>query len=84
VQLVQGGRPPTRQFVPPVGEQPQSHQLVVRGGELAQAGVRNATAAIECASVASVMRPCPVSNARTRAASFAGTSRTRAPSANNR
>ncbi len=46
--------------------------------------VRSATTAIECASVASVLRPWPVSNTRTRAASFAGTSTTVSPSANSR
>jgi hypothetical protein len=46
--------------------------------------VRSATMAIEWASVASVLRPCPVSNTRTRAASFAGTSHTVSPSASSR
>ena len=36
--------------------------------------VRTATIAIECASSASVLRLCPVSKSRTRAASLAGTS----------
>jgi hypothetical protein len=45
---------------------------------------RTATAAIEWASVSSVLRPCPVSNTRTRAASFAGTSSTRSPSRSSR
>jgi hypothetical protein len=34
--------------------------------------------------VGGVLRPCPVSNTRTRAASLAGTSRTRSPSRTNR
>ena len=34
---------------------------------------------IACASVASVLRPCPVSKTRARAASLAGTSSTRSP-----
>ena len=47
-------------------------------------GVRSATTATECASVASVLRPCPVENTRTRADNFAGTSTTGSPSATNR
>jgi len=45
---------------------------------------RRATMTIACASVASGFRPCPVSNTRARAASLAGTSRTRSPLASSR
>jgi hypothetical protein len=43
--------------------------------------MRVATRATECASVASVLRPCPVANTRARADSFGGTSTTCSPSA---
>ena len=46
--------------------------------------VRTATTAMECASPASVLRWCPVSNSRTRAASLAGTSTTSSPASSNR
>jgi hypothetical protein len=46
--------------------------------------VRNAPTATECASVASVLRPCPVENTRVRADSFAGTSTTVSPSLSRR
>ena len=46
--------------------------------------VRTATAAMECASWASVLRLCPVSNSRTRAASLAGTSTTTSPASSSR
>ena len=46
--------------------------------------VRTATTAMECASWASVLRLCPVSNNRTRAASFAGTSTTCSPASRRR
>ena len=39
------------------------------------------SSAAECASVASVLRPCPVASTRVRADSLAGTSTTRSPSA---
>lgn len=42
-------------------------------------GVRCATTATEWASVASVLRPCPVENTRARADSLAGTSTTGSP-----
>ena len=45
---------------------------------------RNATITTAWASVTSVLRPCPVSNTRARAASLAGTSSTRSPSASSR
>jgi GAF domain-containing protein len=45
---------------------------------------RNATITTACASVASVLRPCPVSNTRALAANLAGTSSTRSPSASSR
>jgi hypothetical protein len=47
-------------------------------------GVRSAAIATACASVASVLRALPVSNTRTRAASFAGTSTTVSSSASSR
>ena len=46
--------------------------------------MRTATIAMACASWASVLRLWPVSNSRTRAASFAGTSTTCSPSARSR
>ncbi len=46
--------------------------------------VRTATTATACASWASVLRLCPVSNSRARADSFAGTSTTVSPSASSR
>ena len=45
---------------------------------------RTPTRAMECASVASVLRPCPVAKIRTRADIFAGTSTTSSPSATSR
>jgi hypothetical protein len=45
---------------------------------------RSATMTIAWASAASVLRPWPVSNTRARAASLAGTSSTRSPSASSR
>ncbi|WP_375504910.1 hypothetical protein [uncultured Jatrophihabitans sp.] len=41
--------------------------------------MRVPTSATECASVASVLRPCPVANTRVRADSFGGTSTTVSP-----
>ncbi len=46
--------------------------------------IRTPTRAMECASVASVLRPWPVAKIRTRADIFAGTSTTSSPSATNR
>ena len=46
--------------------------------------VRTATTAMECASSASVLRLCPVSKSRTRAASLAGTSTTCSPASRSR
>ena len=46
--------------------------------------IRVPTSATECASVASVLRPCPVANTRARADSFGGTSTTCSPSARSR
>jgi hypothetical protein len=43
--------------------------------------MRVAASATECASVASVLRPCPVANTRVRADSLGGTSTTCSPSA---
>jgi hypothetical protein len=48
------------------------------------AGAVHAATATDSASASSVLRPCPVDSVRTRAASFAGTSATANPSANNR
>ena len=47
-------------------------------------GMRDATTATECASVASVLRPWPVANTRMRADSLGGTSTTCSPSAKSR
>ena len=46
--------------------------------------IRVPTTATEWASVASVLRPCPVENIRAQADSFGGTSRTSSPSVTNR
>ena len=46
--------------------------------------IRVPTRATECASVASVLRPCPVAKTRARAESFGGTSTTSSPSASSR
>ena len=66
-----------------VGQDPQHRELLVIG-DRAQPGMRVAASATECASVASVLRPCPVANTRVRADSLGGTSTTCSPSASSR
>ena len=59
-------------------------QLLVEASSRSPSRSRTATIATECASSASVLRSCPVSNTRTRADSLAGTSSTVSPSASSR
>jgi hypothetical protein len=85
-QMVQLGHHPRvvlTQGTSPVGQDPQHRELLIvsNGRSLC---MRVAASATACASVASVLRPCPVANTRIRAGSLAGTSMTCSPSASSR
>jgi hypothetical protein len=67
----------------PVGQDAQHSELLVVDDRRRPA-MRVPTSATECASVASVLRPWPVENTRTRADSFGGTSTTCSSSASRR
>ncbi len=68
----------------PVDQDPQHRELLVVDRPDAGRPSECRPAATEWASVASVLRPCPVANTRARADNFGGTSTTSSPSASSR